>query len=474
MPSLEEIREEVLTQLRPTSEEITKAKSIYEKIRISLQEIIIDTKLQVAFIQLEGSAGRKQTQLRNLHELDIFIGLPPSIFPQMPSHPNEQRAFLRKQFRKLVQQVLFKAAKKAGCGDSQIAYAEHPYLTTQLEKFKIDLVFCFDLTREYILKNGPITAVDRTPHHSDFVNSHLNSKQRDDVRILKGFFHNSFVYGDASPVGQSGFTGFSTEMLVFYLNDITSIFQKFDMLSKTPLDYFNRSLQELKRKFKHDYLLITDPTDPQRNIASSITKRAYRYAMSRVRELLKTPSKEFFLPRQIPLPTKENSRKIQKNTFVIEFEDKTGWHYTKTRDKLYRYFNKLVQFLQNEPTGETRFGYSIFEEVFEEPIFAIALFVTNNKISPTFIRKGPPQHLKSAVKQFLAKHPTAVLQNGKFNVEIPRKYFQAEDAIVDFLKSKQISKNLELLDITPLGKTKTGKRAFWILQNSILPFSSDG
>ncbi len=472
MPSLADIREEVLAQLRPTLEEIKQSQTIYNKIHAALQEVITKAKLPVEFIQLEGSAGRKQTQLRDSNELDVFVGLPSSIFPQMPHSPTEQRVYLRKQFRKLVQQVFLRAAKKAGCVHSKIAYAEHPYLTTRLEKFRIDLVFCFNLTQEYILKNGPITAVDRTTHHSDFVNSHFNLQQRDDVRILKGFFHNSFVYGDASPVGQSGFTGFSTEMLVFHLKDITSIFQNFDTLLKTPLDYFNRPLPELKRKFEHDYLVITDPTDPHRNVASSISRRAYHYALSRIGELLKKPSAEFFLPRQIPLPIKKVTRKIQSNTYVIEFEDATGWHYTKTRDKLYRYFNQLVQFLQKESTGEIRFGRAIFEEVFEEPIFAIALYVTNNEISSTFIRKGPPQHLKIAVKQFLAKHPTARLQHGKYCVEIRRKYQQAETAIKDFLKNNQISEKLKLLDITSLGKTKTGKRAFWILQNAVLPFTS--
>lgn len=470
MSSLRKIRSIILNQIRPTRAEIKKSFQIFNRIKRATQHISDMKNLEVSFINLEGSSGRKQTQLRNWRELDIFIGLPTSILPKPIDKEKPSKPKLRKLFKQLVEKIAVEAIKEAGCSSWQVKYAEHPYVSAILDNYKVDIIFGFDLSPEYIFETGPITAVDRTPHHSQFVDSQLSKRQRDDVRLLKAFFHSVYVYGDTSPVGRSGFTGFSTEMIVYHNQSLESTFEFLSQFPPKPLDYFSRPSEELQRKFQRDELIIIDPTDPNRNIASSISERAYRFAQHNARQLLREPSFTFFKMTPIPVLSLDELKIKSDNYFVIEFQDETGWHYTKTRDKLYRYFTKLQKFLNREATGEPRFGSVVFEEVFEAPMFAIALSVEKNEISKSYKRIGPPSDFPDEVEKFTKKHPNAYLQNGRYQVEIQRNFNNATHAIQHFLANNILSPKLIPMSVSNQGTTLIGKQALWILKKAVQPF----
>ncbi len=470
MANLTMIRNQILKQLRPTQSENNQVRKTFEKIREAVELTAKKQHLELSFICLEGSAGRKQTHLHNKKELDIFIGLPPSLIPGPEKPPRIIKPVLQKSLKKLVRNVGIKAAKMAGCKDIKIAYAEHPYVTTTLDGFIIDLVFCFDLSLKQISESGPLTAVDRTPHHSRFVDENLSSTQRDDVRLLKAFFQTCWVYGDKSPVGRSGFTGFSAEIIIYHWKNISNALKNLENLQFTPLDYFGRTNIELKHLFPKDPLIIIDPTDSNRNAAASISERAFRYAAYTAAKVLHHPSPKFFLQKDIPVLSSQEEEQLEPSYYVFEYRDETGWHYTKTRDKLYQYFTRLCRFLEREPTKEPRFGFSTFEEVFNEAIFTIALYVTNPTISPKYSRIGPPPHLDEAVRNFLQKHPTAVLRENRYLVEIPRAFTLARDVIHHYLENHPLIPRLRQIGVTNKGTTITGKQALWILKNAILPF----
>ncbi|MFX0078560.1 MAG: hypothetical protein ACFE8O_04915 [Candidatus Hermodarchaeota archaeon] len=470
MSALRKIRSLILNQIRPTQAEIKEGFQIFNRIKGAIQHISEKKKLEVSFINLEGSSGRKQTQLRNWRELDIFIGLPTSILPKPIAKEKPSKPKLRKLFKQLVEEIAVEAIKEAGCSSWQVKYAEHPYVSATLENYKVDIVFGFDLSPEYIFETGPITAVDRTPHHSQFVDSQLSKTQRDDVRILKAFFHSVYVYGDTSPVGRSGFTGFSTEMIVYHNQSLDSIFKFLTQSPPKPLDYFSRPSDELLHKFRREELIITDPTDPNRNIASSISERAYRFAQHNACQLLCEPSLAFFDMAPIPVLTSDELKIKSDNYFVIEFQDETGWHYTKTRDKLYRYFTKLQKFLSREATGEPRFGSVVFEEVFEAPVFVIALYVEKKEISNSYTRIGPPSDFPDEVDKFAKKHPSAYLQNGRYHAEIQRSFNNAGNAIQHFLANNRLSPKLTPISVSNQGRAVIGKQALWILKKAVQPF----
>jgi tRNA nucleotidyltransferase (CCA-adding enzyme) len=471
MQNLSAIQEHVLRKhLRPTSRELALTDQCFTRIRKSVKQCAKENQLKISFISLEGSSGLKQTQLRNSRELDVFIGLPQQLLIDEFNSPHPPKTHIRKYLGGLVRRVAFKAAELAGCQNIDITHAEHPYVTAVLDNHQVDLVFCFDLPLEYISENGPITAVDRTIHHSRFISEHLSLRQRDEVRLLKAFFQSGFVYGDMSPVGRSGFTGFSAEILIYHTHNFVNALEELIQIPLKPLDYFGRSISKLREQFKADYLIIIDPTDPNRNLAASISKRSYNYATHLARQLFANPDPGYFIPRDIPLLSPKEEKQLGKNYLIAIFDDKTGWHYTKTRDKLYKYFGNLCSFLSHEATGENRFGKCLFEEVFIDRTFAIALQIEHPHIEPTFLRVGPPSELAEAVRHFLKKHPNAILKNGRYFTDIKRKFTDVEEAARYYLDEHVISPKLRLTHLSHTCTQKIGRKALWILRNAILPF----
>ena len=470
MTLFNQIRVQSLKNIQPTKADLQAASTVFTKVKKALSAEINARAFDIAFIELEGSSGIKQTQLRGWKELDVFIGLPVSVVSDSLENGKTAKPTIRRLLKKLVRDIAVNALKRVEAKDIQEAYAEHPYAVAQLDGYKVDIVFCFDLTREHIVKHGPITAVDRTPHHSRFIHEHLSKVQRNEVRLLKAFFQSSYVYGDSSPIGRSGFTGFSTEMLVFHAQTLESALEYLSHPDPKPLDFFNRSSDTLKRKFTSDFFIISDPIDPNRNIASSISKRAHSFTMYKARQLLESPSVKFFNRQPIPQMSISELNQLDSNYFVIEFQDQTGWHYTKTRDKLYRYFSKLSRFLSQEPTGERRFGFILFEELFHKDTFVIALYVENAELSQSFIRAGPPQDQVEGVDQFLAKHPDAFLENGRYYIEISRPFTNADQALRHYLSKNPISPKLHIINITREGASVIGKQALWILIKAVQPF----
>jgi tRNA nucleotidyltransferase (CCA-adding enzyme) len=259
-------------------------------------------------------------------------------------------------------------------------------------------------------------------------------------------------------------------MLIFHLQALEPALEYLSQSAPQPLDFFSRDADLLKRKFTNDFFIISDPVDPNRNIASSISKRAYRYTKHRASQLLLSPSEVFFDRQPIPQLSETELDLLEPNYFVIEFQDQTGWHYTKTRDKLYRYFSTLARFLKQEPTGEPRFGLTTFEELFRGDIFAVALHVEKAKVSQSYTRAGPPESQVEGVNKFIEKHPDAFLRNGRYYTKIKRAFTSAEKALRYYLSENQLSSKLPIIDMTRTGSTEIGAQALWILTQAVLPF----
>ena len=71
---------EISAEIRPTEKENAKIRAIVTK----LSEVITSSKkpsrVQIDFVEAEGSTGIKQTSLRNAADIDLFIALNPAIF----------------------------------------------------------------------------------------------------------------------------------------------------------------------------------------------------------------------------------------------------------------------------------------------------------------------------------------------------------------------------------------------------------
>ena len=483
MNSRNQILDELLEEIVPTKQELNLINEIVEKLKSLLEKKAKELNIKYTRIEPQGSTGIKQTQLRNDFDIDLFIGLNYDLYsPKYEGlSKNKLKKASKEDFLNICNNWIIKSLTLKEFHNPRLLYAEHPYVTvdyfTKDVKLKIDIVLYFDLDVEYIKKQGPITAVDRSPWHGRFIRENLNEDQKNDVRILKQFFKACHSYGDKSPVGKIGFIGYAAELLIYYFGNLESVFKNFNKLYQNPLDYYNRDKKELDKiqHFKNDFLIIIDPIDMNRNVASAISEKAYKYCNQRLMKYKEDPNKDFFKILSIPEINLSNPNDaILSNTFIIELKNKDNdVHYTINRDKLYSLGDRIKANGEKEFSHAKRFGNIMFEVYFEDEIneYHLVIYCDKIKISPSYLRKGPQVKDKFHAEKFRKKNKQYIVKDGYLWAETKRKFNDFFEFLKDFIKDK-IPDNLEIVNVSKSFdcKTTSGKKAIYVLKNMVLPF----
>ncbi|MHA3962482.1 MAG: hypothetical protein AM325_002985 [Candidatus Thorarchaeota archaeon SMTZ1-45] len=469
------IRERILSQVTPTKKELDVQRTVINSLKQALSNHSCSKNYSYSFIEEQGSTGRKQTQLRSVADIDLFVGLVPEDYSTILDQSQQKR---HREIDRLMDMMVKDWFEPAISGldttNVQRAYSQHPYLSLKKMGLDIDILGCFDIDLEYLAEKGPITAVDRTVHHTRYIADRLNDDKRNDARILKSFVRASHAYGDRCAVGRMGITGVSLELLALFSKTLDDAFYALEHLDSEPIDLQKRSLSELRKisTFKDDYIILIDPTDQQRNIASSFTPRAYewvKYRIGRLREASTLGNKnevcELFLESSIP--TDSLPQWIRKHSYATEFISDGSKHYTILRDKLYRLSKKIQIALQSERTGERRFGESLAEIYFENDRYSIGLLIEESEISKHYTRRGPPIDLVDAVEEFRKSHSQVEVRDGFLWTTEEREWNDPQKLVDNILEDNPI-KGLDITTKT----TEVTKKVLNVLYMYVLPIES--
>jgi tRNA nucleotidyltransferase (CCA-adding enzyme) len=483
MSQINDVFNDVLEDITPSDEEIIIIKGITEKLKKLLA--IRAKELNIDYIKIEpqGSTGIKQTQLKNDFDIDLFIGLEYQDYKLRYKNlsKNKFKKESKKDFLDLCNTWIIPSLNLSEFENPRLLYAEHPYVIVDYHfkdiEIKIDIVLYFDLELEFIQNQGPLTAVDRSPWHGRFIRDNLSIDQKNDVRLLKQFFKSNHSYGDRSSLGKVGFIGYSAELLIYYFNDILNLFENFDSLGSNPLDYYNRDKAELQKiiHFQKEYLIIVDPIDKNRNVASAISEQAYKYCRHRISEFLNNPSKSFFEIHPIAeIELNDLQELTLSKIFIVELRNlDDNIHYTINRDKLHSLAENIKATGEIEFTHSRKFGKIIFEVYFEENLneYNIALYCENPDISKTYIRKGPSVNDSFHATKFKKKNSTFYEENGYLWVET-RRDFNDFLLFLQHIINTKIPDNFKVINVAHSLNTKTssGKKTLTILTRMVLPF----
>ena len=484
MNSINQVFKEVLKEIMPTEQEFRLIEEITDNLKSLLDKNAKELNIKYTRIEPQGSTGIKQTQLRNDFDIDLFIGLNYKLYsPKYEGlSKNKLKKASKQDFLDLCNNWIIKSlALKKEFHDPRLLYAEHPYVTvdyiTGEVKLKVDIVLYFDLDLNYIKKYGPITAVDRSPWHGRFIRDNLNTNQKNDVRLIKQFFKACHSYGDKSAVGKIGFIGYAAELLIYYFGTIETVFKKFGELHQIPLDYYKRNKKDLDKiiHFQNDFLIIIDPIDMNRNVASAISEKAYKYCNQRIKDFMRNPRKQFFELTTIPeIEISDIKDPILSKMFIIELKNKNdAVHYTINRDKLYSLGDGIKANGEKEYSHAKRFEKVIFEVYFENEKneYNLAIYCDKTNISESYIRKGPPVKDKFHANNFKNANKNYFIKNGYLWTETKRQFQDFLEFLKDFIKNK-IPENLEIINISDsFGcNTSSGKKSIYVLKNMVLPF----
>lgn len=487
---IQQIFDQVLKKITPSKDEIAHFLQVESDLIKIIQESSIPSEIEIRYIEAEGSTGIKQTSLRDAADIDMFIVIDPKIiFEKGFDSKGKSREYLRALFKRLVQDWLMPTFRKNNISEIELSYAEHPYLSAKYKGIDLDIVIAFDLEADFLAKNGPITAVDRTPHHSRFIRDALSLDQRNDVRLFKHFLKCHHCYGDKSPVGRSGFIGYSAEILIAHFGSLWNLFQNFQILSQEPISIYHKrnnkqilqneiSFRDYRSEFyPNDFLVILDPTDIKRNVGSSISERAYWCIESNIAQFLQKPSPTFFEKSKIPNIGDLNLTYEEKSKyFYVEYHQVKEDHYTKFRDKLYSFLEQICRDATKELTLEPRFENIIGELLFEadEGNYCIALRVEQPTLSQEFVRKGPKIGDEPHFSKFKKKYHTSYVKEGYLWVILPRPFWEFRKYLDFTVKEKKID-NLECVNFgnaTDAEISDFAERSIGNLHLNVVPFQN--
>ena len=471
-----EIRKKILKEITPSEDERKIQREVIQEITRVLTETGKALGQKYSFIKAHGSTGQKQTQLRGASDIDIFVGLAPREHQTILDLPSGERFKAIDQFMEsLIELWFIPSISELDITRAVKSYSQHPYLNVTMRGLDVDILGCFDLDSQRIMREGPITAVDRTVHHTRYVVENLTDKMREDVRMLKSFVRACHAYGDKCAVGRMGFTGYSLELLIIACKNFEQALDSLYNLDIAPIDPLKRSLNELRKieTFRDDTIFIIDPTDHNRNAASSFSTRSYKWIRLQIEQLRKSIEKQNWeqvltILKESPIPKGPVPEWVREHMLVYEGVSDESVHYTILRDKLYRLAKKISRALENERTGEIRFGKNLFEVVFHDQYYALGFLIEHPQILDFFIRKGPPKDLHQAVSQFKKEHPDAFEKDGFLWAEEQRKW-KKPDALIKSILTQNPIRGLNLQD----EKTEISQQALNTIYRYVLPVETD-
>jgi tRNA nucleotidyltransferase (CCA-adding enzyme) len=416
--AIEQICAKVLQKITPSQKEKKRILQLADSIKRKVEQETVKAGFD-ATVRIEGSIA-KDTWLTIDPDIDIFI--------QMPQETP------REIFKTKILELAKKATKNAKHVER---FAEHPYLEAILDSTRVNIVPC------YKAKLGEWkSATDRTPYHTDYVKKHLSPELRNEVRLLKKFMKGISVYGAEIKVG--GFSGYLCELLILHYRTFIKTLQAFANYKKKLIidleNYYRNREREIELLFKEP-LIIIDPIDQSRNVASAVRSQCLHMFIASSRVFLEKPSLKFFFPSETKIINKNEVTKIINNrgttlVFIKFGEIKTVpdvlW------GQLYKSQRSLRKMLE-------QYDFKVFKEaVFsnEKDLNIFIFEVESRYLAPTKKHDGPPLEKAAECENFLKTHlnsPNTVygpfIDSGRWMVWVKRKYTDIVGLLQEKLKN---------------------------------------
>lgn len=369
--------EDILKDIKPTEKEQADIDEMSDRLVSFLENACVEEGFD-AKIAVVGSVA-KHTALKGKSDIDIFMAFPLS----MDEHALKETGL-----------YLAHKCSDEFDGDASHHFASHPYVSTIIDDYEVDLVPCYEIEDGSQLKS----AVDRTILHTRYVKANLTDEGADEVLLLKRFMDMTGTYGSEFKVG--GFAGYLCELLIIK-------YGSFEETLRQASDWRYGHVIDLEdygtsNRFK-DPLIVIDPTDKNRNVGAALTLIKYAEFIQSARNYLSSENKhDYFYPL---------TNKLDKTQILDEFE-KRGGDLIAIRfrmpdmplDTLYPQLKvtteSLVERLNDEEFNVFDYGYWSDEE--SECI--ILLEMASSKLNNIKVNIGPKIFIKKACENFAKKY----------------------------------------------------------------------
>ncbi|MFB6144994.1 MAG: CCA tRNA nucleotidyltransferase [Candidatus Nanohaloarchaea archaeon] len=408
----ERVREKVLEEVYPSEEELKETKKMYRKLSEYInKEHGLDT-------HFAGSVSR-ETCMAGDKDIDLFV-----LFPEDTERQELERKGLE----------IGKSVFKRFDGEFEIDYAEHPYTKGVIESHEVEIVPCFDTDPEDIK-----SSVDRTPHHSRWVDENLDRQQRKDVVLLKKFLSVHGIYGSSLKI--EGFSGYLCEILIEEYGSFKNLLEAADEWKENelidPEEHHEELPTELKKKFRDEPLVVIDPVDQERNVASVLSKENLAKFIYYSWEFLEKPGVDSFREEEIDYTEFEVEQEIDSRAdfLVLEFKN-----IDEVDDIVYPQMRKTLSRLESELRKR---DFRIFTSGFHVGEKTRILFEMDRNLPDSTEQKGPSVfHGINHIKKFSSKYDNTFVCGDRLTAKIKREYPDAKKFLQNFLEDDLVDKGI--------------------------------
>jgi tRNA nucleotidyltransferase (CCA-adding enzyme) len=289
-PSAEAVREAgrveaaVAARISPTPEFLERVARVRADLVARVEAAARARQSPLVRALVAGSAARG-TFLSDRLDIDLFL----LFAPELP------RDRLREEGLALGGAVL---------AETETRYAEHPYLRGRFEGFAVDAVPGFAIRDPA----HPLSPVDRTPFHQAYLTERETSDHLREIRLAKQFFRALGVYG--SEARTEGLSGYLVELLVLRFGTLRGLLTAARRW-RIPVRLVEPG-HEPPRLPEEIALILADPVDPNRNVASALSRRNLGTVVLAAGAYLDRPSERWFEVRPPPVfPRAEALRRLE-------------------------------------------------------------------------------------------------------------------------------------------------------------------
>ena len=365
-------------------------------------------------VMLCGSNAR-DTHLSGDNDLDIFV-----MFPEKLSRKEFEAEGLR------IGKKVFRGHKW------EKAFSEHPYIRGVIEGFDIEIVPSYKVSKAELKQSS----VDRSPFHNAFLKKNLKEKQKGEARLLRQFLKGIKAYGADSK--SSSVPGYVVELLTLeyksFMNAIRAISEWKQGEVIDIEKYWGKG--EARRLFPDSALVVIDPVDKNRNVASALSLNQFSRIVAASRAFLKKPSKTFFFgKKEKPWQVKKLKAMLEKKELVaIKLGYPKGLLPDIAWGQIQRFAKKAEkQLLLNDFKIVRSEAWTD-----ESREIIIVLEVESRLLQKSSVKQGPFVTDEKNSKAFLKAHPKKIsgprIEQGRWLIEVPRKHTKIELFLKDFLK----------------------------------------
>ncbi len=418
MNEIDTIRASVLQGIKPKEQEKQKLSALASSLINRINTIGRKEGLDISAI-LVGSTARS-TWLSGEHDLDIFIMFPAEV----------SREYLEEKGLYVARKI----AEEAQASEER--YAEHPYINAVFDGFEVDLVPAFGVASAAEIKS----AVDRTPFHNRFVLSRIQGNE-DDVLLLKQFLKGCGVYG--SELKTHGFSGYLVELLAIHYGPFMKVLEAASEWKPG----MTIDIEKHACVVHSDPLVVVDPTDPARNVAAALSLDNFCIFVDKSREFLKSPDASYFSQRDaVPLEDNDYGKIVDsRGTSIIAIEFKAP---DIVEDVLFPQLHKMEDSVREMLE---RYDFRVYNSGIWAEEKAVLVYELESCSLPVLKKHAGPQvwaeeHAAAFKLKYTGSNAfsSVHIRNGKYMVEIPRKYTRAKELLEAELPKCGLGKHVAL------------------------------